>query len=475
MKLVGLFAVLLSVLLAPHVVFATTYYVSAGGNDANSGLSPSAAWLSLQNAVNNTKVNPGDTIHIVAGTYALSQVLWLHQRGGTVGHLLTLEGEGNRTILNVANAFPGVSISMPYIALRNMVIENDSTGNNIEVWASNVSISNVETHHAYNSGLRVMAGTSNVVLDQINSHDNCQNNVNEQVFLSGSSNWNTGVNIMGSNHKIMNSTVWNNWCEGIGNGGTGNSNLTITNNTVHDNFSVHIYMDHVQYATIDGNYVYNSTTDTSHYRSGAPACGICVADENGGQGTATANLGDIIRNNVIVNAGEGIAYRTYGYILGLRQATIANNTIVNSTDHGIWIQRPDLATSTVMNNIIVGVYPHSLMNSDAQGYSGLIVKNNLWNPTGTSAAVAIGARSTISVVGTGDIYGTDPKFVACAANTQSASCYELQAGSPAIAHGITNTSLVPDDFSGTARPGTVSIGAWQYKAPGHAYTHRGIL
>ncbi len=49
---------------------ATTYYVSTAGNNANSGQSIGAAWRSIQFAVNQSLVKPGDEIRILPGRYS---------------------------------------------------------------------------------------------------------------------------------------------------------------------------------------------------------------------------------------------------------------------------------------------------------------------------------------------------------------------------------------------------------------------
>ncbi len=48
---------------------ATTYYVSPSGNDSNSGLTSAAAWATIDNGDVKQKLNSGDTVTVLAGTY----------------------------------------------------------------------------------------------------------------------------------------------------------------------------------------------------------------------------------------------------------------------------------------------------------------------------------------------------------------------------------------------------------------------
>lgn len=78
---------LLSIILILNAVaiFATTYYISPTGNDANAG-TQAAPWKTLSKAVNTVRT-PGDIIHVISGTYTESQQLDL-----AVG--VSIEGDG---------------------------------------------------------------------------------------------------------------------------------------------------------------------------------------------------------------------------------------------------------------------------------------------------------------------------------------------------------------------------------------------
>src|SRR5947199_8313980 len=72
---------LLLVLAGPAgTAVAADYWVKNGGNDAAPGLSPATAWATLGHAA--AVVNPGDTVHVLDGSYPGFDL----RRPGTAGH-----------------------------------------------------------------------------------------------------------------------------------------------------------------------------------------------------------------------------------------------------------------------------------------------------------------------------------------------------------------------------------------------------
>lgn len=87
--LVAFVAIVLS---AP--VYATNYYLSPSGDDGASGLSPSAAWATLQHA--QTIMVAGDTLFIMGGTYSTPQHFHRYNgQGGTAGNPLVFKAYGD--------------------------------------------------------------------------------------------------------------------------------------------------------------------------------------------------------------------------------------------------------------------------------------------------------------------------------------------------------------------------------------------
>jgi parallel beta-helix repeat protein len=65
---------------------ASTYYVGMAGDDAATGLTPSAAWRTIQHAVD--RVDPGDVIQVQTGTYVGARI----ERSGTAELPIELRG-----------------------------------------------------------------------------------------------------------------------------------------------------------------------------------------------------------------------------------------------------------------------------------------------------------------------------------------------------------------------------------------------
>ena len=80
-----------------------TYYVSPAGSDSNNGTSPSTPWETV-GKVNDTVLNPGDTVLFQGGQTFSGTLLYL-QYGGTAADPVTIGsyGSGNATISNGTN------------------------------------------------------------------------------------------------------------------------------------------------------------------------------------------------------------------------------------------------------------------------------------------------------------------------------------------------------------------------------------
>jgi Ca2+-binding RTX toxin-like protein len=131
---------------------------------------------------------------------------------------------------------------------------------------------------------------------------------------------------MSDNSTISNNNVYDNWGEGVGAMFT--KGAKITGNTVYDSYSVGVYLDNAQDAVVQYNTVSHSY-DTNFYRSGKPAAGIQICNENGDRMLPSSGL--VITNNVLAGVGD-VHYSTYGANTGLINSTISSNTIHSSAD-----------------------------------------------------------------------------------------------------------------------------------------------
>jgi Right handed beta helix region len=154
---------------------------------------------------------------------------------------------------------------------------------------------------------------------------------------------------------------------------------TAIGNTYHDNFSVDVYLDGTQYATIERNLIYESETapvvgGPSAYR--LRAIGIALADEG-----AARNCDNAVRNNVILNTSIGINYWHANAGSGLIRDTFDNNTIVNSWTCGLCFDGGSHSATLVRNNLVV---PRQGTVSAGVAASGVSAVANLFAARGAS-------------------------------------------------------------------------------------------
>ena len=141
-------------------------------------------------------------------------------------------------------------------------------------------------------------------------------NVKENMSRTWSGGWAQGISLDKSdNSTISNNNVYDNWGEGVGAMFT--KGAKITGNKVYDSYSVGIYLDNAQDAVVQYNTVSHSY-DTAFYRSGKPAAGIVIANENGDRMLPSSGI--VVTDNVLAGVGN-LVYSSYG----------ANTGLVNST------------------------------------------------------------------------------------------------------------------------------------------------
>lgn len=102
------------ILLLPFVLFcesgATNYYLSAAGNDNNSGISPSTAWQSITK-LNATSFSPGDSIFFRSGDIFRGNMTL----GNSVSNIvITSYGTGSKPIISGAQLLTGWTASGAY-------------------------------------------------------------------------------------------------------------------------------------------------------------------------------------------------------------------------------------------------------------------------------------------------------------------------------------------------------------------------
>ncbi len=100
----------------PSSSFATDYYVSPTGSDANDGLTEQSPWREIQTAL-NAATSPGDTIYVMPGVNVCTEFYTdpdkkrlRFQGSGTDGNpitMTTLPGASQKATIDLRNVSPG--------------------------------------------------------------------------------------------------------------------------------------------------------------------------------------------------------------------------------------------------------------------------------------------------------------------------------------------------------------------------------
>lgn len=238
----------------------------------------------------------------------------------------------NRLIIDGADAQIGTHQSLVNIASNQRLIEDiifertevkNSTDRGIsfrqEIGSSptHIYIRNNRIHDIDN---RTVGGFGNTVYIEGNEIWNAALSNRNQAY--GGSGWpgivqmarrqdaKSGIYEYSTNIVVRNNIIHDGWGEGI------IFNFTvggeITGNTIHDVFSIYIYLDFAKDVIIDGNHLYR-TTDTYNRNDKSPpvANGISLATESYSWGNGQTPIADEnirISNNIIDNVAKGVGY-----------------------------------------------------------------------------------------------------------------------------------------------------------------------
>lgn len=415
------FLLVVAAVFAPVSALAATYYCDAvNGNDANSGLSTSAAFRTIQAASNISQ--PGDTILIMNGTYLQPSAP-------------ALNGDQGVLVVRRSGA-PGA-----YITYKNY------PGHSPVLHGTNWNVIKIEAaSYIIIEGLEVMGNNANVTLAQAEAvYDHVMANKRR-----GTINWayvgttntngifatrNTATGAIPHHIEIRNCHVHS--CAGTGISLEYGDYVTIEDNIVHSNCWYTIYAT----SGIGANFLVPFDADMSGYKI-IIRRNVVFDNETLVRWEATKDYSDgngIILDSYLTYTGRtlvanNIAYENGGTgIHGFKatNATIINNTLYNNS------RSPELTypqgglnactNSTFSNNIVYGRAGKLVAPYSSTGYS----YNLYFNATPSQ--------------GPNDLTG-DPRFVDLVSKD-----FRLQQGSPAMETG-TSTSAPTTDIEGGPRP-----------------------
>jgi phage minor structural protein len=257
------------------------------------------AQVAINNAINSISSNGGKVV-LMDGTYTISGQI-------TTPSNITIEGQGNQTIIKLANNSVGASGTWLY-----MFTNSDPTNGNTNIQIKNLSIqgnSINQTNTGSSIGIYTAGACSNVVIDNVRINS-----------VKG-----RGIHLTNiTNGIITNNTVTNCTADGIVVQGSYN---TISSN-ISNNNSTGVEILYVDISTgIYGNVASNNICNNSS------SYGISLLSNGGGNNSITGNT---IKGCVY----DGI------YVYYSNKNTISGNTSSQNSDRGIHIYNSNYNTIT---------------------------------------------------------------------------------------------------------------------------------
>jgi hypothetical protein len=407
------------------------YYVSPTGNDANPGTA-TAPFKTFAKA--NSLLTAGSTLNIYAGTYTEQLKI---SKSGTSSDWITVRPLSGAVVIDMRNAATfGLNLAASYVTVSSLEIKN-SGDICVNMVGSNLTVDGLVVHECASHGINTNNSSQVKILNS-----RVYRTVLSNASRSISSGWGSGIKVrVSDNVLIQGNTVYNNYGEGMGTRGT---NVTIRANTVYDNFSVNIYTNS-ENARIERNFVY-CTPNSGYERDGLPAIGISMAEEYfDGWGARLRNAQVI--NNIVAFCKHGVRYSGADDRLtdgGLKNATIAYNTLYGSTNSALSIVYESAQAGSLIANNIIWQAQDKLSTIDNP--IGLTFKNNLWK-----------VLPSITVRSSGDKTG-DPRFAVTPGYTPES--YRPASSSPAA--GSASDIGISNDFFSRPRGPTFDIGAIQF-------------
>jgi len=444
------------------------FYVSTSGSDTNSGTSLSAAWRTIQKAMNSA--TPGSTVNILAGTY--NERLTLNV-SGTTGNYITFQPYGFSVAAGGCGGYTGIAcggdqviLDYGYLGTVTDSIPFLLISGRSYVKIQGLTFQNFTCTGPFRQGVRVDSGTSFVEFN----YNKFLNNRNTYPLFDGTSAllhiriWSPSNNItfygneLGNIETVMSEALTF----------EGSSAVSAENNWVHDTDGIGIDAHGgANNYTIRGNRLeYNSIRRDGTIWYNSPAAAIYNDGGNTG----------IIERNYVSHCGVGFQALSEPGMPATHDVTIRDNvaqycqtgmvlgTWYSSTD-GSSVSNINLFNNTFYsNNVGVNIRP---MTSATVTWENNIFANNgvsyanalNWNPGNVNYNLYFGGG-----LGPGaTVLTLDPLFTNAAGGD-----FSLQSISPAINGGDPNTSAGSAgtlDFAGNPRiqSGRIDIGAYEMR------------
>lgn len=324
---------------------AASYYVSTSGNDSASGTS-TAPFRTLSKGV--SVLSAGDTLYVKQGTY--NERLRVDVSGTATNPISIMPDGNDAVILDLQNNNDKiVFINGSYINVSGFEIQN-SDGYCVDLAGQYINFTDNKVHHCWDHG--IYTDGQHITIDNNEMYLSCLMNENRDF----DNQWPSGIKVRvgGENITISNNTVYNNYGEGIA--ATRGIDILVANNTVYDNYAVQIYIDNSINATVNQNHAYCTNNSGFEYLDGQRPNGIGIGEEPySGWGAQLENI--LIKNNIVASCENGVAAWASDVNGGLNNVRILNNTLWGSESLGqsaIAVEpSPNNSQNTVIANNIV--------------------------------------------------------------------------------------------------------------------------
>jgi hypothetical protein len=390
------------VLAAAGPAGATDYWVGPAGSNANSGLSAGSAWATLVHA--SGQVGPGDTVHVLAGSY---QGFYL-DTSGLPGSPITFLAEG-----------PGVV---------EIVADNPGTPDGINIEGAD---------HVVIDGFRVTGRTRAGIRAALSDFVTVRNCVAGDNGRWGIFTGFTDDLVVEDNEtygSVLEHGIYvSNSCD----------RPIVRRNLVHDNHAngIHLNGDEsqggdglIEDALIEGNVIY----------------GNGVGGGSGINGDGLVN--SVIRNNLLYdNHASGISLYRIDGATGATGNLVVNNTIVNASNARWCININDGSTgNSVRNNILYNYHSfRGVITIDAASQPGFSSDYNTvmsrFSDDGGDSVISLAAWQALGYDTHSSVAVPADLFVA------PGNDHHLSSSSPALDAG-TSTGAPANDLEGNPRP-----------------------
>lgn len=441
-------------LVFPPEISATSYYVSATGNNNNPG-TLNQPFKTIAKGI--TVLKAGDILYVRSGTYIES--LYVGQSGRSDAPITIREYPGEAPVLDGSDQLPSgnwgslVNLNGNYIHFSGFEVKNSNItgrylgGEGVSLGGHHTKASRLNVHHTWEAGI-IASGDFSIVEDCVVWQCAFSNSANPGN--SGSS-WATGISAARSevdgittNAILRRNITFNNWGEGLSSFEA--EGTLIEDNITYDNWSVNLYVSDTRDAIVQRNLIYNTPDNVVGQRRP-----FTLGDERPDK-PRSANT--IVINNLIYNADFWAFWSTSVPGSGLDNVLIAHNTLINGqleigeNDYDGVVNK----SAWVYNNIF---YHETNQPFDSHGpMTNIAFSHNLWSELPPS-----------ELRGDNDLTG-DPQF-AKVGSTEPGELksyyFKLLETSPAINAGMSMEEVTSDFFRGQ-RDNLPDIGAHEFGA-----------